>query len=126
MIWFLIVLVVIIALGFSTFIIFLIVKFIRWFFSPPKSIPIVNANPNINEITSSDKFKQFCSKRTEYWNKIIKEQKSTGVFDESKKIYEKGEYRGIKYSIVSNSVSNIDNENSEADLLIQMIIFSQL
>lgn len=125
MIWFLIVL-VIIALGFCVFIIFLIVKFLKWVFSSPKSAPVVNANPNINEITNSDEFKQFSSNRIEYWNKIIKEQKSTGVFDESKKIYEKGEYRGIKYSIVSNSVSNIDNENSEADLLIQMIIFSQL
>ena len=122
----LIIFILIIALGFCVFIIFLIVKFLKWVFSPPKSAPIVNANPNINEITSSDKFKQFCSNRIEYWNKIIKEQKSTGVFDESKKIYEKGEYKGIKYSIVSNFVSNIDNENSEADLLIQMIIFSQL
>ena len=125
MIWFLIVL-VIIALGSSAFIIFLIVKFIKWVFSPPKSAPVINANPDINEIINSDRYKQFSSNRIEYWNKIIKEQKSTGVFDESKKIYEEGEYKGIKYSIVSNSVSNIDNENSEADLLIQMIIFSQL
>ena len=122
----LIIFILIIALSFCVFIIFLIVKFLRWFFSPPKSAPIVNTNPNINEITSSDKFKQFCSNRIEYWNKIIKEQKSTGVFDESKKIYEKGEYKGIKYNIVNNSGSSIDDENSEADLLIQMIIFSQL
>ena len=125
MIWFLIVL-VIIALGFCVFIIFLIVKFLKWVFSSPKSTPVANANPNINEITNSDEFKQFSSNRIKYWNKIIKEQKSTGVFDESKKIYEKGEYRGIKYSIVSNSGSIADVENSEADLLIQMIIFSKL
>jgi hypothetical protein len=102
------------------------VKFIKWFFSPPKIAPLVNANPNINAITNSDEFNQFCSKRIEYWNKIIKEQKSTGVFDENKKIYEAGEYKGIKYNIVSNSGSNADTEDSEADLLIQMTIFSQL
>lgn len=122
----LIIFILIIALSFCVFIIFLIVKFFRWFFSPPKSAPIVNAGSNINAITNSDEFNQFCSKRTEYWNKIIKEQKSTRVFDENKKIYEVGEYKGIKYNIVSNSRSNADNENSEADLLIQMIIFSQL
>ena len=125
MIWFLIFLVVIIALSFGAFIVFLIVKFFKWFFSPLKSAPAVKANPNISEITNTDEFKQFSSSRIDYWNKIIKEQKSVGVFDETKKIYETGEYKGIKYSIISSSISTIDNEYSEADLLIQMIIFSQ-
>jgi hypothetical protein len=122
----LIIFILIIALGFGAFLIFLLVKFIKWFFLPLKSAPAVNANPNINAITGSDEFSQFCSKRIEYWDKIIKEQKSSGVFDENKKIYESGEYKGIKYNIVSNSGSNADVENSEEDLLIQMIIFSQL
>ncbi|MCL4378275.1 MAG: hypothetical protein M1409_07850 [Actinobacteria bacterium] len=125
MIWFLIVLVIIVALGFGAFIIFLIVKFFKWLFSTPKSTPVVNANPNIDKITNSVEFKQFSSNRIEYWNKIIKEQKSAGVFDETKRIYETGEYKGIKYSIIHDTGGPIDNEDP-ADLLIQMIIFSQL
>jgi len=108
------------------FIIVFVVKLLKWFFSSLISAPAANASPNANAITGSDEFNQFCSKRTEYWNEIIKEQKSRGVFDENKKIYEAGEYKGVKYNIVSNSGSNADAEDSEADLLIQMIIFSQL
>jgi hypothetical protein len=121
----LIIFILIIALGFCAFIIVFVVKLLKWFFSSLKSAPAANANPDINAITGSDEFNQFCSKRTEYWNKIIKEQKSRGVFDKNKKIYEAGEYKGVKYNIVSNSGSNAGAEDSEADLLIQIIVFSQ-
>ena len=121
----LIITIIILALGFSAFIIFLIVKFFKWIFSPPKSIPVANANPYVNAIAGSDEFKQFIANRVEHWNKKIKEQKSSGVFDVTKKIYEEGEYEGVKYNIVSKPGGNMDNENSGADLLIKIILFSQ-
>ena len=122
----LIIFILILALGFCVFIIVFAVKLLKWFFSSLISAPAANSNPDINAITGSDEFNQFCSKRTEYWNEIIKEQKSSGVFDENKKIYEAGEYKGIKYNIVSKSGSNAGTEDSEANLLIQIIKFSQL
>ena len=67
----------------------------------------------------------FVRKELKYWNEKIKRQKFSGVFDKNKKIYEAGEYKGIKYNIVSNSGSNAGAEDSEADLLIQMILLSQ-
>lgn len=121
----LIITIIILALVFSAFIIFLIVRFFKWIFLPPKISPSANANPNVNAITGSDEFKQFIVNRVEHWNKKIKEQKSVGVFDGNKKIYEEGEYMGVKYNIVRSSGSKINNENSGADLLIKIILFSQ-
>ena len=121
----LIITIIILALGFSAFIIFLIVKFFKWVFLPLKILPSANADSYINAITDSDEFKQFIAARVEYWNEKVKEQKSSGVFDVNKKIYEEGEYRGVKYNIVSKPGGNMDNENSGADLLIKIILFSQ-
>ena len=56
-------------------------------FSPPKFLPPANANSYVNTINGSDEFKQFITNRITYWNKIIREQKSAGVFNETKKIY---------------------------------------
>ena len=121
----LIITIIILALGFSAFIIFLIVKFFKWVFLPSKISPSANADPYVNAIVSSDEFKQLIANRAEYWNKKINEQKSAGVFDENKEIYEKGEFKGVKYNIVRSSGSKINNENSGVDLLIKIILFSQ-
>ena len=121
----LIITIIILALGFSAFIIFLIVKFFKWVFLPSKISPSGNTNPYVNAIVGSNEFKQFIANRVEYWNKKINEQKSAEVFDETKKIYEEGEYKGVKYNIVRSFGDNIGNENSGADLLIKIILFSQ-
>ena len=118
-----IIIIIILVSVFSAFIIFLIVKFFKWFFLPSKIPQSANANLFVNAVAGSNEFKQFIATRVEYWNKKIKEQKIARVFDETKKIYEEGEYGGVKYSIVSNSGSNMDNENSGADLLIKIILF---
>jgi len=90
----LIIFILIIVLSFGVFIIVFAVKFLKLLFASFISASAANANPNttINSVngsaingaavTGSDEFNQFCSKRTEYWNEIIKQQKSRGVFDE--------------------------------------------
>jgi hypothetical protein len=126
MLWFLILLVIIIATGIIAFIIFLAVKFFRWVFSPITISQSVNSDINKNDLASSEQFRQFSSERVEYWNRVIKQQKSAGTFDEGKKLYEEGQYKGIKYSIVISSVSDMESEGPEADLMVQMIMFTQL
>jgi len=119
----LIIIIIIMAFGFGAFVISLIVKFFKWFFSPPKILQPANANPYVNAITDSDEFKQFITNRIDYWNKIIREKKSAGIFDETKNIYEEGEHRGIKYNIARSSGSNTGSDNSGADLIIKIFLF---
>ncbi|GEM_PF-4725509 len=126
MVCFITTLVVILALGFCALIIFLIVRFFRWIFSPVRSAQAANPARPADEIAVSKEFQQFSSERIEYWNKIISQQKAAGVFDETKKVYETGEYKGVKYSIIRSSRSDTKSEDEEADLMVQMLIYSQL
>jgi len=126
MVCFIITLAVMLALGFCAFIIFLIVKFFKWIFSPAGSAPVINPAQDVNEITVSQEFQQFSSDRIEYWNGIIRQQKAAGIFDENKKVYETGEYKGVKYSIIQSTGSDTKSEDEEADLMVQMLIYSQL
>lgn len=116
---------IIIAIAAAALIIFLIARFIRRLFMPGSAGHADNINQNIEDVSKSEQFRQFSQDRTEYWNRAIRQQILAGTFDESKKVYEEGQYMGIKYSIVKSSVSEMESEGPEADLIVQMIMFTQ-
>ena len=117
---------IIIAIAAAALIIFLVARFIRRLFMPGSASHANNINQNIEDVSKSEQFRQFSQERTEYWNRAIRQQKLAGTFDEGKKVYEEGQYMGIKYSIVKGSVSDMESEGPEADLMVQMIMFTQV
>ena len=126
MLWFFILPIIIAAIGIIALIIFLALRFLKWLFMPANAGHADNINQNIEDVSKSEQFRQFSQERTEYWNRVIRQQKLAGTFDEGRKVYEEGQYMGIKYSIVRSSVSDFESEGPEADLMVQMIMFTQV
>ncbi|MBM3700951.1 MAG: hypothetical protein FJW68_08605 [Actinobacteria bacterium] len=120
--FFLILIIIVIAV--VALIIFLIARFIRRLFTP---LSAGNAQgQNAGDISKSEQFRQFSHERTEYWDRVIRQQKASGTFDENKRVYEEGQYMGVKYSIVKSSAIDTESQGTEADLIVQMIMFTQV
>ncbi|MBN1298281.1 MAG: hypothetical protein JW997_01190 [Actinobacteria bacterium] len=124
MLWIFIFPLVIVAIAIIALLIFFAVKFFKWLFTP---LNTGNAKAqNADEMSRSEQFRRFSSERVAYYNSVIKQQKAAGTFDEGKKVYEEGEYMGVKYSIVKSSAVDMEGPYTEEDLMVQMIIFTQV
>jgi uncharacterized protein YqfA (UPF0365 family) len=124
MLWFFIFLLIIVAIAIIALVIFFALRFFKWLFTPPSA---GNARgQNSGDMSKSEQYRRFSPERVAYWDRVIKQQKTDGTFDESKKVYEEGQYMGVKYSIVKSSAIDMDGPYTEEDLMVQMIMFTQV